>query len=493
MTRNKFTKCFLSISLAIVFSTNTSFGQGLPSSGPIQSRVSDLRLDNGYPTDKTSKKLYDEIDYQRACQAYLWALPLMGLRNMQLDLQSRFGLGNLDFIDFISFQDKMGMLTPNATTPYTMAYPKMKDTGPLVVEIPAGLTAGGIADFWQRPLSDTGQTGPDKGAGGKYLILGPNDPDMNPPGYFVLRSPTVNVWVAQRALDADPVKAKETIAAFKVYPFKLKDSPSTSKHISPNGKAWEGQQATGLKFWQDLSNVINEEPVHERDRMMLGMLQPLGIEKGKPFNPTEQQKKILIDASKVGELMARTIAYDKRFDGVKVWPNRRWETSLYLKEVNQEASTYTQFDERSSWFYEAIGVSEGMMGRTVGAGQVYLEATKDAKGQWLQGGKTYTIHVPANVPVAQFWSFTIYDNETRSFVNTGTLPDRSSRSNIQKNADGTVDLYFGPKLPAGKPESNWIKTIPGRGWFSYFRLYGPLQAYFDRSFVLSDIVELKSN
>ena len=191
--------------------------------------------------------------------------------------------------------------------------------------------------------------------------------------------------------------------------------------------------------------------------------------------------------------MARTIAYDKHFDGVKVWPNRRWETSLYLKEVNQEASAYTQFDERSSWFYEAIGVSEGMMGRTVGAGQVYLEATKDAKGQWLQGGKTYTIHVPANVPVAQFWSFTIYDNETRSFVNTRTLPDRSSRSNIQKNADGTVDLYFGPKLPAGKPESNWIKTIPGRGWFSYFRLYGPLQAYFDRSFVLSDIVELKSN
>ena len=172
MTRNKFTKCFLSISLAIVFSTNTSFGQGLPSSGPIQSRVSDLRLDNGYPTDKTSKKLYEEINYQRACQAYLWALPLMGLRNMQLDLQSRFGLGNLDFIDFISFQDKMGMLTPNATTPYTMAYPNMKDTGPLVVEIPAGLTAGGIADFWQRPLSDTGQTVPDKGAGGKYLILG---------------------------------------------------------------------------------------------------------------------------------------------------------------------------------------------------------------------------------------------------------------------------------------------------------------------------------
>jgi len=481
----------LSVSLAIIFASSSAFSQGLPTTGTIKSRISDIKLDNGYPTDKTAKKIYEEIDFQRACQAYLWALPLMGVRNMQLDIKSRFGVGNFDFIDFISFQDKMGMLTPNATTPYSMAYPSMKDTGPLVVEIPPGPTAGGIADFWQRPISDTGQTGPDKGAGGKYLVLGPNDPDMNPKGYFVVRSPTVNVWIAQRALDPDLEKAKATIAAFKVYPYKLKDSPPPAKHISPNGKAWEGQQATGLKFWQDLSDIIQEEPVHERDRMMLGMLQPLGIEKGKPFNPTEAQKKILIDASQVGEVMARTIAYEKRFAGVKVWPNRRWETSLYLKEVNQEAPSHTQFDERSSWFYEAIGVSVGMMGRTVGAGQVYLEATKDAKGNWLEGGKTYTMHVPPNVPVAQFWSFTIYDNETRTFVNTGTLPDRSSRANIVKNTDGSVDLYFGPKVPSGKPESNWIKTIPGRGWFSYFRLYGPLQAYFDRSFVLPDIEQIK--
>jgi hypothetical protein len=366
----------------------------------------------------------------------------------------------------------------------------MKDTGPLVVEIPAGASAGGIADIWQRPLTDTGQTGPDKGQGGKYLVLGPNDPDMKPRGYFVVRSPSVNLWIAQRALDPDPVKAKATIAGFKVYPYQSKERAPASKHISPNGQAWEGQQATGLKFWKDLSDLINEEPVHERDRIMLGMLQPLGIEKGKPFNPTENQKKILIDASQVGEVMARTIAYEKRFEGVKVWPNRRWETSLYLKEVNQEAPGYTQLDERSSWFYEAIGVSVGMMGRTVGAGQVYLEATKDVKGEWLEGGKTYTMHVPANVPVAQFWSFTVYDNETRSFVNNGTLPDRSSRGNIIKNTDGSVDLYFGPKLPNGKPESNWIKTLPGRGWFSYFRLYGPLQAYFDRSFVLPDIEQI---
>ena len=107
--------------------------------------------------------------------------------------------------------------------------------------------------------------------------------------------------------------------------------------------------------------------------------------------------------------------------------------------------------------------------------------------RWLDGGKTYRLRVPPDAPVAQFWSFTVYNNETRCFVDTGTNPDRSSRDNIVKNDDGSVDLYFGPEAPAGKPESNWIKTIPGKGWLTYFRLYGPTQAYFDRSWVLPDI------
>jgi hypothetical protein len=228
--------------------------------------------------------------------------------------------------------------------------------------------------------------------------------------------------------------------------------------------------------------MINEEPVHERDRMILGLLQPLGIEKGKPFQPTERQKKILIDAAQTGEVMARTIAYEKRFEGAKVWPGKHWDISLFLKETNQEAPHYTQFDERSSWFYEAVGVSVGMMGRTVGFGQLYLESTKDAQGNWLDGSNTYHLHVPKDAPVAQFWSVTVYDNETRCFVDTGVQPDRSSR-----NDDGSVDLYFGPAAPSGKSESNWIKTLPGKGWFAYFRLYGPTQAYFDRSWTLPDI------
>jgi hypothetical protein len=481
----------IALTLVTALILSKAVAQELPTNGSIESRLGKVELKNGYPTEATAKKIFDDIDFQRACQAYLWALPMMGMVQWQAEQRDKFGAGNLDFVDYLTFTDKLGLLTANATTPYLMAFPNVEETGPLVLEIPAGPTAGGFTDFWQRPVSDTGQTGPDKGKGGKYLILGPDEPDMQPEGYRVFRSPTVNVFIGQRVLEPDKEKALALMAAIRIYPYSAKDSPPATPHIRPDGRKWSGTQPRGLAYWQGVAKFINEEPPHERDRMILGMLQPLGIEKGKPFNPDARQTQILTEAAQVGEVMARTIGYEKRFKGVTVWPGKKWEISLFLKETNQEAPHYTEFDERASWFYEAVGVSVGMMGRTVGYGQVYLESSKDAAGEWLDGGKHYTLHVAPNAPVAQFWSFTVYDNETRCFVDTGVPPDRSSRDDIVKNADGSVDLYFGPQAPAGKPQANWIKTIPGKGWFTYFRLYGPTQPYFDRSWVLSDIERVK--
>ena len=473
--------------LAAACSLATAHAQSLPTTGTFQSAIGNLELTNGYPSPNTLTKLFDTLDHQRACQAYLWALPIMAMQQWQQEHLSKFGAGNLDYVDYLTFKDKLGLLTANATTPYIMSFPNMKDTGPLVFEIPAGPTAGGFTDFWQRPITDSGQTGPDKGAGGKYLILGPDDPEIHPEGYFVFRSPTINVWSAHRALDPDPAKALALVKALRIYPYSQRENPPPTRHISPDGRKWSGEQPRGLAFWNGLSAIINQEPVIERDRLIMGMLQPLGIEKGKPFQPSDRQKKILTDASLTGELMARAIGYEKRFENARVWPGKRWEISLALKETNQEAPHHTQLDERTSWFYEAVGVSVGMMGRTVGFGQVYLESSKDSSGHWLDGSKFYKLSVPKDAPVAQFWSFTVYDNETRCFVDTGVPPDRSSRDNIVRNPDGSVDLFFGPTPPAGNPESNWIKTLPGKGWFTYFRLYGPTQPYFDRSWVLPDI------
>jgi hypothetical protein len=473
--------------LAAACSLATAHAQSLPTTGTFQSAIGNLELTNGYPSPNTLTNIFDTLDHQRACQAYLWALPIMAMQQWQQEHLSKFGAGNLDYVDYLTFKDKLGLLTANATTPYIMSFPNMKDTGPLVFEIPAGPTAGGFTDFWQRPITDSGQTGPDKGAGGKYLILGPDDPEIHPEGYFVFRSPTINVWSAHRALDPDPAKALALVKALRIYPYSQRENPPPTRHISPDGRKWSGEQPRGLAFWNGLSTIINQEPVIERDRLIMGMLQPLGIEKGKPFLPSDRQKKILTDASLTGELMARAIGYEKRFENARVWPGKRWEISLALKETNQEAPYHTQLDERTSWFYEAVGVSVGMMGRTVGFGQVYLESSKDSSGEWLDGSKSYKLAVPKDAPVAQFWSFTVYDNETRCFVDTGVPPDRSSRDNIVRNADGSVDLFFGPTPPAGKPESNWIKTLPGKGWFTYFRLYGPTQPYFDLSWFLTDI------
>ena len=459
----------------------------LPTTGSVESRLGRLDLENGYPSADTIEKVFDDIDFQRACQAYLWALPLMAMQQWQSEHLTKFGAGKLDYVDYLTFQDKLGLLTANATTPYIMAFPNLTESGPLVLEIPAGPTAGGFTDFWQRPITDSGQTGPDQGAGGRYLILGPDDPDMQPDGYHVFRSPTVNIFSAHRVLEPDPTKAAQLIAGLRIYPYAQREAPPPTRHVSPAGRTWSGEQPRGLAYWEGLARIIDEEPVHERDRIMMGMLQPLGIEKSRPFRPTPRQQQILTDAAKTGEVMARSIAYQKRFEGARLWPGRHWEKSLMLAETNQEAPHHTQLDERTSWFYEAIGVSVGMMGRAVGVGQVYLETTKDCTGRWLNGGRTYRLTVPKDVPVAQFWSVTAYDNETRCFVDTGVQPDRSSRDPIATNADGSVDIFFGPVAPAGKPESNWIQTLPGKGWFTYFRFYGPTQAYFDRSWMLPDI------
>lgn len=232
------------------------------------------------------------------------------------------------------------------------------------------------------------------------------------------------------------------------------------------------------------------EPVETRDRMMFAMLRPLGIEPGKPFAPNERQKEILTEAARVGELMARATAFEKRMPNSTVYPGKHWEYANMV-ELNQEAKDYTQLDERGSWFYEAIGESAGMQGRILGFGQVYLETSKDKDGDWLNGSESYRMRVPAKPPVKQFWSITLYDNVTRYPVITdqGAADLSSRKPDLATNADGSVDVYFGPTKPAGA--KNWIKTTSGKGWFPYFRFYAPIEPYFDKSWQLEDIEKVR--
>jgi hypothetical protein len=453
----------------------------------VDTRIGKLQIENGFPTPEAAKAIFEASDFQRATQVYLWGLPAVGFHGLHLAHLNTFGAKDGDVVLYQTLKDKVGMLTPNLTTVYGMSFWNMAEKGPLVIEVPAGATAGGVLDVWQRPVTDTGQTGPDKGKGGKYLILPPGAKDVKAAGYIVKRSPTNQLWFATRGLASDPKDAEQTLRKHRLYARTGRGKPSTTTFAPVGGKDWSSNQPRDLKYWQYLSDVLAPEPPEARDGFFYAMMLPLGIQKGKPFNPTQQQKTILTDAAVLGDLLGRVTAYSKRVEGTVVYPGRKWEYSNMV-ELNQEYKGYAQLDERASWFYEAIGNSVGMQGKTLGFGQVYLESQRDSTGAWLDGGKRYHLRVPPNPPVKQFWSFTIYDNLTRGPVVTSQgAADMSSRKpGLVTNADGSVDLYFGPTPPKGA-NANFVQTLPGKGWFAYFRFYGPLQPYFNKSWQLNDI------
>lgn len=450
--------------------------------------TSGYQFENGYPSRETAEKLYDEMDYQRATQAYLWALPAVGYKALY-DTQSKtFGAANGDVVFYRDLKDKAGMLTPNITTLYAFSFWDLAKQGPMVVDVPAGLTAGGVMDIWQQPITDMGQTGPDKGAGGKYLILPPGSEPVTADGYYVVQSPSNQVWFGTRGLDPDKAVAEATVRKHRIYSWNQRDNAPETKYLEVAGKDWQSAQPNTLEYWRLLAELYANEPVAPRDRMMFGMLKALGISPGQEFKPDARQARILTEAAKTGDLMARTIAYEKRFEGATVYPGKQWEYAVKF-DLNQEdpEQTRVQFDERASWFYEAIGMSAGMQGRIVGFGQVYLETSKDKDGNWLDGGKTYKMRVEPNPPVRQFWSITLYDNLTRGplITDQGAADLSSRKPDLVTNADGSVDVYFGPERPAGA--TNWIKTTAGKGWFPYFRFYAATEPYFEKSWQLNDI------
>jgi len=470
---------------------DTTQAQTLPTSGTIDSRIGPLGFEGGYPAEESVAKLYDELDFQRAVQVYLWAVPLVSFAQWQEEHEKVFGQQDGDLVLTSSFRDKLGLLTANDTTPYVIGFLNLHRTGPLVIDYPKGQTAGGILDFWQRPVTDLGLTGPDKGEGGKYLVLAPGqEAPSDAVGYRVVRSPTNNIMHGLRVLATDPKVAEALMAGYQAYPYAQREKPRKTRVIAATGQKWNGWPQSTMEFWRLLAKMIDEEPVHERDRMMVAMIKPLGIEKGKPFSPDARQAKLLEQAAVVGESMARCLSYDKRQQEAHIWPGTQWKNAVLL-EANQETEHRTALDERTAWFYEAVTLTAGMTTRTPGLGQQYIGVQKDKDGHWLQGGNSYTLRVPPNPPVKQFWAMTLYDVETRCFIDTPhDLAGLDSRRKLVANADGSVDLHFGPKAPAGK-ESNWLPTLPGRGWFAYFRFYAPTEPYFDRSWSLPDVARVK--
>ncbi len=454
--------------------------------GTKDTRIGKLTFESGYPSVETVQKLYDEMDFQRACQAYLWGIPAVGLNEWQKAHFNVFKGKSGEMLSYLDFAEKLGILTPNYTTPYIATFIDLEKSGPTVIEIPPGLMAGMILDGWQRVLADLGVVGPDQGKGGKYLVLPPGHESVAPQGHYVTQSPSRIVLGGVRLLGADKEKAiAELIPGIRTYSWTPKAQGAPTPVRKAGDVKWSQMLPRGMAYWESLNDFIQRDPIMERDRLILAQLKFLGIEKGKPFRPDERQRKILEEGAIVGEAMAKANTSDKRVEP-PFWPGTRWKHALVVS-VDQRAPNYDQLDERAAWFYEAVVISKGMLTRTPGVGQRYIASYKDSGGRWLNGSNTYKLHVSANPPVKQFWSVTYYDEDTRRMAATAQgRPDISSRKEgIVKNSDGSIDVYFGPKAPEGH-EANWVQTNPSKGWFTYFRFYGPTEAFFDKSWALPD-------
>ncbi len=437
--------------------------------------------------------IFDELDFQLACQTYLWALPIVSYAHWRSVHRDVFGATDHDLVHYVTYRDRLGLITANATTPYILNFFDLSATGPLVIELPVGPTAGGISDFWQREIAVLGEMGADAGRGGTTLVVGPGQelPDHDP-AWTVLSSSGVHIMFGFRTLDPDPAKGAALAAAVRVHPLSQHADPPQTRLVSPAGRPWSGDQPRGLAYWETLHDVFQTEVVDERDRFFLAMLRQLGIEPGKPFAPDERLTRILERATSEGERMAQANTFAKRFPGAKYWPDRSWDTAVVLSNSAQRGPWYDELLERASWFYEAVSFSAAMKSTTPGKGQAYLGAYVDSDGEWLDGGEDYTLTVPADVPAALFWSVTVYDVATRCLIdNDQQRGDRGSRDkDLKYEPDGSVVLRFGPDRPS-EGDTNWVQTIPGHHWFSYMRFYGPLEPYFDRSWVLGDITRVR--
>jgi hypothetical protein len=494
--------------LALILLTMTACTQTQPPA-PTQATTTDTRLGkldfpNGFPTEETTQKLFDEMDYQRAVQAYLWAYPAVSFESIRVGALRDLGTDLNDFIIADNYADpKAVWLTANDTTIYSLANVDLAKSGPIVVDVPPGAVVGMIDDFWERSLTDVGLPGPDGPNGGKFVLLPPDYKGETPKApYHVIQATMNNNNIMVRGIvqNGDQAAAVATVKNLKLYPLSEAANPKPNKFTTMSGKDSNTLPPKGIEFWERLSAVINNNPVQDRDLFYMAMLKPLGIEKGKPFQPDARQRKILEEAATMGDAMGRVMLFEgpDRFRkvgqglGVEPFPGTKWHWVFQVNPV-QRTDTYGQIDERLHYTYGAIYTTPALGVMKAGPGGNYMQAFRDKDGNYFDGGKKYRMNVPANAPAEQFWSLTLYDTETRTMIkNAGNDSARSGLDKLKTNADGSIDLYFGPagSAPAGL-EANWIETIPGKGFYPMFRIYSPKAGLFDGTWKLADVELVK--
>jgi hypothetical protein len=496
----------------------------------IETRIGTLEFKDGAPSAATAERVLDSLDYVRGVDAFMNSFSGASAYAIRKGFQS-IGAEDNTVVIFSELMDSNSLfLTANADTIYNLAVLDLTK-GPLVVEVPPK-ALGTINDMWFGWIIDVGGPGPDRGQGGKYLILPPDYAGPLPDnGFFVGRSKTTHALYGVRAYleNNDPKPAAALIKdRLKIYPYtpggygtsiatalegkvRLEVNPPVppTKFVEASGKSFNTIPPNDFSYFEMVNELVQMEPATSTSPELLGQLAAIGIVKGKPFNPDARMKKTLTDAAAVGNAAGRVFNWRaSEIPGWSLYPNSMWASMLWEGGYNFEtppplitkegifkplpATGARTLNSRTAFYYGYTLDSPGMIMRLPNVGSQYLMGFMDADKNPYDGGKTYRVTLPKDIPAAAFWSFTVYDNQTRSMLRT---PQRFPRAGSQTypspaavaDADGSTTIYFGPTKPADAKDGNWIQTMPGKGWFMLLRLYSPRESFFTKTWRPSEV------
>jgi len=499
----------------------------------VETRIGTLEFKDGAPSAATVQRVQDNLDFVRGVDAFMNSFSGASAYALRQGFQS-IGAEDNSVILFSELMDSNSLfLTPNADTVYSLAIVDLSK-GPMVIEVPPR-ALGTLNDMWFGWIIDIGGPGPDRGEGGRYLILPPGyDGPLPDSGFHVGKSRTNHVLYAVRAFmeNNDPKPAVATIKQhLKIYPYtpggygtsiatalegkvRLAANPPVppTKFVEASGKAFNTIPPNDLGYFKMVNELVQLEPATSGNVELLGQLAAIGIVKGKPFNPDARMQKILTEAAAVGNAASRALNW--RASDVPGWayyPGSAWTNMLWEGGFNFETPPPTitregfkplpatgarTLNSRTAFYYGYTMDSPGMIMRVPNVGSQYLIGFTDADKNYFEGAKTYKVTLPPNIPAAAFWSLIVYDNQTRSMLQT---PQRFPRAGSQTyptpaavaNADGSTTVYFGPSKPAAAKEGNWIQTMPGKGWWTILRLYSPKEPFFTKEWRLSEVELVK--